>query len=200
MRALLTRLGLPARSAPGSEGRPPELHLRREIVASQADSPERGVRSKCVGPAGSFITLNPLSGVAPRSTLLTRRDLHQAPLPWGYGVSVKRVWGHRCYVNGVATSLRVLRELGGALVDFNGQHAAQGLREAGVQLALLDALARTGGAAEAFGVKLGALRDAHARLAAIDALGREAQRARLQALVDQASTDPSRIPLLNIQQ
>ncbi len=90
-------------------------------------------------------------------------------------------------MNGVATSLRVLRELGAALVDFNGQHAAQGLREAGTQLALLDRLANTTGAAEAFGRRLEALRDAHARLAAIDALGSERQRARLQALVDQAS-------------
>ncbi len=31
-------------------------------------------------------------------------------------------------MNGVSTSLRVLRELGAALVDFNGQNAAQGLR------------------------------------------------------------------------
>ena len=34
----------------------------------------------------------------------------------------------RCYVNGVATSLRVLREIGNALVDVNGQHAAQTVR------------------------------------------------------------------------
>lgn len=34
----------------------------------------------------------------------------------------------RCSVNGVSTSLRVLRELGAALVDVNGQHAAQTLR------------------------------------------------------------------------
>ena len=34
----------------------------------------------------------------------------------------------RCYVNGVATSLRVLREIGIALVDVNGQHAAQTVR------------------------------------------------------------------------
>ena len=33
-----------------------------------------------------------------------------------------------CYVNGTATSLRVLRELGSALVDVNGQNSAQSLR------------------------------------------------------------------------
>ena len=34
----------------------------------------------------------------------------------------------RCFINGAATSLRVLRELGRALVDVNGQHAALSLR------------------------------------------------------------------------
>ena len=37
-------------------------------------------------------------------------------------------WGGRCYINSAATSLRVLREVGEALVDINGQHAAQRLR------------------------------------------------------------------------
>lgn len=34
----------------------------------------------------------------------------------------------RCFVNGAATSLRVLRELAAELVDVNGQHSAQSLR------------------------------------------------------------------------
>lgn len=34
----------------------------------------------------------------------------------------------RCFVNGAATSLRVLRELAVELVDVNGQHSAQSLR------------------------------------------------------------------------
>jgi hypothetical protein len=38
----------------------------------------------------------------------------------------------RCFVNGAATPLRVLREVGAALVDVNGQHAAQTLRRAPV--------------------------------------------------------------------
>jgi hypothetical protein len=41
----------------------------------------------------------------------------------------------------VATSLRVLRALGAALVDTNGQHAAIGLKDADTQLALLDRIA-----------------------------------------------------------
>jgi hypothetical protein len=48
VRELFSRLGLPARSVPGGEGGGPgELHLRRELVASQAEGAERGVRSKC---------------------------------------------------------------------------------------------------------------------------------------------------------
>lgn len=34
----------------------------------------------------------------------------------------------RCFVNGAATSLRVLRELAAELVDVNSQHSAQSLR------------------------------------------------------------------------
>ena len=41
----------------------------------------------------------------------------------------KAASARRCHVNGVATSLRVLRELGLSLVDVNGQHAAQTLRQ-----------------------------------------------------------------------
>lgn len=47
----------------------------------------------------------------------------------------------RCYINGVATSLRVLRELGSVLVDTNGQHSSQSLKEPHTQLALLDRIA-----------------------------------------------------------
>lgn len=34
----------------------------------------------------------------------------------------------RCFVNGTATSLRVLREIGAAMVDVNGQNAAGSIR------------------------------------------------------------------------
>ena len=37
---------------------------------------------------------------------------------------------YRCYVNGTATSLRVLKEIRGLLVDVNGQHAALSIRYA----------------------------------------------------------------------
>lgn len=42
--------------------------------------------------------------------------------------SRKGLAGCRCFVQGAATSLRVLRELGAVLVDINGQHAALSLR------------------------------------------------------------------------
>jgi hypothetical protein len=59
-----------------------------------------------------------------------------------------------------------------------------------MQLALLDRIAGTAGAAERFGARLEALRRAHAQLAAIDALGSAAQRQQLQALADQARRCP----------
>jgi len=47
----------------------------------------------------------------------------------------------RCFINGALTSMRVLRAVGAALVDTNGQHAAVGLRDSDTQLALLDRIA-----------------------------------------------------------
>ncbi|CAL8460865.1 g396 [Coccomyxa elongata] len=91
----------------------------------------------------------------------------------------------RCFVNGVSTSLRVLKELGAALVDVNGQHAAQTLRDPDTQLALLDRIAGTGEAMARYGQKLEELRGLAQQLTAIDALGSEQQREQLQALVDQ---------------
>lgn len=57
----------------------------------------------------------------------------------------------RCFVNGVATSLRVLRELGATFVDVNGQGSAVAVRGAATQLALLDRIAGTSADAAAFG-------------------------------------------------
>ena len=39
-------------------------------------------------------------------------------------------------MNGTATSLRVLREIGSSLVDVNGHHAALSIRLVALQLAL----------------------------------------------------------------
>jgi DNA repair protein RecN (Recombination protein N) len=46
---------------------------------------------------------------------------------------------HRVYVNGSLSSLRVLEELGGTLVDVHGQHEQQSLLAAAKQLAAVDA-------------------------------------------------------------
>lgn len=54
----------------------------------------------------------------------------------------------RCFLNGAATSLRVLRELGALIVDSNSQHASIGLRDPATQLALLDAVAGTSAQAQ----------------------------------------------------
>jgi DNA repair ATPase RecN len=50
----------------------------------------------------------------------------------------------RCYINGSATTLRVLRLLSEVLVDVNGQGMSASLRDPNTQLALLDDIAGTG--------------------------------------------------------
>jgi hypothetical protein len=64
MQALLSSLGLPAKSFPSGDGaQPAELHLRREIVASVGGNGSGSVRSRCVHvqpllPWGSFVILS----------------------------------------------------------------------------------------------------------------------------------------------
>ena len=50
---------------------------------------------------------------------------------------------HRVYVNGGLSSLRVLEELGGTLVDVHGQHEQQSLLAPAKQLEALDAFGST---------------------------------------------------------
>lgn len=47
----------------------------------------------------------------------------------------------RTLINGVATSLRVVRSIADVLVDVNGQAASQALRDTAQQLVLLDRIA-----------------------------------------------------------
>jgi hypothetical protein len=47
----------------------------------------------------------------------------------------------RVLINGVASSLRVLRALGALLADVNGQHASLALKDSAMQLQLLDRIA-----------------------------------------------------------
>ncbi|KAK9798188.1 hypothetical protein WJX73_001384 [Symbiochloris irregularis] len=91
----------------------------------------------------------------------------------------------RCYVNGAAVSLRSMRELGEALVDVNGQHAAQRLSDPAMQMRLLDRIAGTGHLATHFGRLLRKLQGIRAELAALQAFNSQKQRDSMQALVDE---------------
>lgn len=57
-------------------------------------------------------------------------------------------------MNGIVTSVRVLREVGNLLVDVNGQNSSQALKESGMQLNLLDRIAGTSTKASRFASKL----------------------------------------------
>lgn len=91
----------------------------------------------------------------------------------------------RCFINGAATQLRVVRQLGAALVDVNGQNASLSLRSSDTQLALLDTIAGTTQTAAAFSKKLARLRALRQQLEEIEYLGDEEQRAQDQAYVDE---------------
>ncbi|KAG7672745.1 hypothetical protein KSW81_001698 [Nannochloris sp. 'desiccata'] len=90
----------------------------------------------------------------------------------------------RCSLNGIATSLRVLREIGRALVDVNGQHAALSIKDGGTQLELLDRLAGLRGAVATLAAAWKELLAARAALRSLDELADEKDRAALQELVD----------------
>ncbi len=67
----------------------------------------------------------------------------------------------RAWINGSPTTLSVLAQLGGLLVDLHGQHETQSLLRADAQRDILDAFADAG-------VERAAARDAHARWTALD--------------------------------
>jgi DNA repair ATPase RecN len=90
----------------------------------------------------------------------------------------------KCSLNGTATSLRVLKEIGRVLVDVNGQHAALSMKDGGTQLELLDKLAGLRGAAATLTSAWKELLAARAALRSLDRLADENDRAELQELVD----------------
>ncbi len=90
----------------------------------------------------------------------------------------------KCFLNGTATSLRVLREIGRVLVDVNGQHAALSMKDSDTQLELLDRLAGLRGAATTLDSAWKELLAARAALRSLDELADENDRAELQVLVD----------------
>ncbi|KAK9818486.1 hypothetical protein WJX74_010352 [Apatococcus lobatus] len=92
------------------------------------------------------------AGVATAKMSLKRMEVSDRAIPNAAGQlilsrEISRSLGDRgpkrsrCSINGVTVPLRCLRELAAELVDMNGQHAAQSLREAAMQLRLLDRVA-----------------------------------------------------------
>ena len=84
-------------------------------------------------PVGSCI----FTGVAPLVFWAAKSSSLSAAMSTGVSSEMKKErdkrWKHhrvfcRCFVNGTATSLRVLREIGAAIVDVNGQNAAGSIR------------------------------------------------------------------------
>jgi len=102
-----------------------EAHFQLDAAAAAAARAvlaANGLPEKALPPAG-----------AAACTLVVRREVF----------SLAAGARSRCQVNGSTASVRVLRDLGAALVDASGQHAALSLRDAGTQLRLLDVVAGT---------------------------------------------------------
>ncbi|WIA31265.1 hypothetical protein OEZ86_001261 [Tetradesmus obliquus] len=108
-----------------------------------------------------------------------RREISRLPAAAGVPATRSRV-----LINGVASSLRVLRALGALLADVNGQHASLALRDAATQLQLLDRIAGTTAAASALSAQQARLATLAAQLAQAEALGDDAERAALQKRLD----------------
>lgn len=90
----------------------------------------------------------------------------------------------QCYLNDSPTSLRVLKELGKALVDVNGQHASQTVRDARTQLALLDTISGIGPQVESFRNCFKELESLMQTLRSLEELEEEGRKETLQGLVD----------------
>ncbi|KAL0026315.1 hypothetical protein WJX77_010508 [Trebouxia sp. C0004] len=115
------------------------------------------------------------SSLPPANELVLRREIS----------TVETSVRSRCYVNGTATSLRVLRELRAALVDVNGQHTALSIRDSVTQVAMLDRIAGTTSQAAAFGASLHTLRQMEQQLADIASLGNEDERNEVQQMIQE---------------
>ncbi|GAX72980.1 hypothetical protein CEUSTIGMA_g432.t1 [Chlamydomonas eustigma] len=116
-------------------------------------------------------------------SLIVRREILQVTDPGSSSRSTRS----RCYVNGVATSLRVLRDLGTLLVDGNNQHAALALRDSANHLQLLDRVAGTTQLAAQVQKMVMKARNLEEQLAELDELADEEERDSMQALCDAVS-------------
>jgi len=176
--ALALALGgpLPAEAA-AAFIRPPArvAAVEATLVLAPGDAAAVAVALQGVGLATKAAAL---ASPSPSSALTLRRELSLEA-----GAHVRS----RCFLNGAPVPLKALRAVGGLLADINGQGAAAGLRDAGGQARLLDALAGTAPAAAAWRAGLAALRAAEAVARPpsgyADGDG-EARRGALQATVD----------------
>ena len=176
--ALALALGgpLPAEAA-AALIRPPArvAAVEATLVLAPGDAAAVAVALQGVGLATKAAAL---ASPSPSSALTLRRELSLEA-----GAHVRS----RCFLNGAPVPLKALRAVGGLLADINGQGAAAGLRDAGGQARLLDALAGTAPAAAAWRAGLAALRAAEAVARPpsgyADGDG-EARRGALQATVD----------------
>jgi DNA repair ATPase RecN len=181
-RLALTRARDPARRRRSSSS------ARRTAKPSQRSWPVRGALRACshrdaltvwrpslaadaAGPGAPPIPTP--AGDGADALLVLRRELTSVGGEAGSGNGGTR---SACRVNGRAVPLRVLRALGAALVDVNGQGAAAALDSAsgaggGGVLALLDARARCSGDAARFGAALVWARTAEAEAASSAARG-----------------------------
>lgn len=106
-------------------------------------------------------------------TIIIRREIIQGP-------SGNR---SKCFINGAATSLRVLREIG-RLIDLNGQHASLRLKDSTTQIALLDQVAGVTPHVMELSSLWNNLQRIRSSLIALLELSDEGERAALQSLVD----------------
>jgi len=95
----------------------------------------------------------------------------------------------RCFVNGSATTLRVVRLIGSALVDVNGQGCSAELRDAPAQLAVLDEMAGTAASAAEFARKWQRRDHLHSQLDRLSQLDDEEARDSLQRMADEIGSE-----------
>ena len=93
----------------------------------------------------------------------------------------------QCYLNDSPTSLKVLKELGRALVDVNGQHASQTVRDAGTQLALLDRIGGIESQVDSFRKLVKELESVIRTVRSLEELDEEGRKEVLQGLVDEVT-------------